>query len=41
MTLGGLVKHVPLVEADWLAVKLAGREYGPPWDRVDFDAGPD
>jgi hypothetical protein len=24
MTLGGLVKHVALVEADWLAVKLAG-----------------
>ena len=29
MTLGGLVKHVALVEADWLAVKLAGLEYGP------------
>jgi hypothetical protein len=41
MTLGGLVKHVALVEADWLAVKLAGREYGPPWDAVDFEADPD
>ncbi|MDF6045825.1 DinB family protein [Streptomyces sp. JH14] len=41
MTLGGLVKHVALVEADWLAVKLAGREYGTPWDSVDFDADPD
>lgn len=41
MTLGGLVKHVALVEADWLAVKLAGREHGPPWDTVDFDADPD
>ncbi|MFI0977609.1 DinB family protein [Streptomyces sp. NPDC021093] len=41
MTLGGLVKHMALVEADWLAVKLAGREYGAPWDAVDFDAGPD
>lgn len=41
MTLGGLVKHVALVEADWLAVKLAGREYGAPWDSVDFDADPD
>lgn len=41
MTLGGLVKHVALVEADWLAVKLAGRGYGPPWDAVDFDADPD
>ena len=26
MTLGGLVKHVALVEADWLAVKLAGQD---------------
>jgi uncharacterized damage-inducible protein DinB len=41
MTLGGLVKHVALVEADWLAVKLAGEEYGAPWDDVDFDADPD
>jgi hypothetical protein len=41
MTLGGLVKHVALVEADWLAVKLAGRNYGAPWDAVDFDADPD
>jgi uncharacterized damage-inducible protein DinB len=41
MTLGGLVKHMALVEADWLAVKLAGEEYGEPWDAVDFDADPD
>src|SRR6266516_4553113 len=41
MTLGGLVKHVALVEADWLAVKLAGQEYGSPWDTVDFDVDPD
>jgi uncharacterized damage-inducible protein DinB len=41
MTLGGLVKHVALVEADWLAVKLAGEEYGAPWDTVDFDADSD
>ena len=41
MTLGGLVKHVALVEADWLAVKLAGLEIGPPWDAVDFDADPE
>jgi hypothetical protein len=41
MTLGGLVKHLALVEADWLAVKLAGQEYGSPWDMVDFDADPD
>ena len=41
MTLGGLVKHMALVEADWLAVKLAGQAYGLPWDDVDFDADPD
>ena len=41
MTLGGLVKHVALVEADWLAVKLAGQGYGSPWDAVDFEADPD
>jgi len=41
MTLGGLVKHVALVEADWIAVKLAGQGYGPPWDTIDFDADPD
>jgi uncharacterized damage-inducible protein DinB len=41
MTLGGLVMHVALVEADWLAVKLAGESYGAPWDGVDFDADPD
>jgi uncharacterized damage-inducible protein DinB len=41
MTLGGLIKHVALVEADWLAVKLAGEGYGAPWDAVDFDADPD
>jgi uncharacterized damage-inducible protein DinB len=41
MTIGGLVKHMALVEADWLAVKLAGQEYGSPWDAVDFDADPD
>ena len=40
MTLGGLVKHLALVEADWLAVKLAGQEYGAPWDAVDFDKDP-
>jgi uncharacterized damage-inducible protein DinB len=41
MTLGGLLKHLALVEADWLAVRLGGQEYGHPWDAVDFDADPD
>ena len=41
MTLGGLTKHMALVETDWLAVKLAGQDYGEPWDRVDFEADPE
>jgi uncharacterized damage-inducible protein DinB len=41
MTLGGLIKHMSLVEAEWLVVKLAGQPYGPPWEGVDFDADPD
>lgn len=41
MTLGGLIKHLALVEADWLAVKLAGHDYGAPWESVDFDTDPD
>lgn len=41
MTLGGLVKHLALVEVDWFAVKTAGEEYGEPWEGVDFDAEPD
>ncbi len=41
MTLGGLVKHMAYVEADWLAFKLTGRAYGPPWDSMGLDADPD
>jgi uncharacterized protein DUF664 len=41
MTLGGLVKHMAWVEADWLAVNLAGGEYGPPWDTVGRGADPE
>src|SRR5262245_53389524 len=41
MTLGGLVKHLALVEADALALKLAGDVYGAPWDGVDCAADSD
>lgn len=41
MTLGGLLKHLALVEADWFAVKLRGEPIGAPWDAVDWDANPD
>ncbi len=41
MTLGGLLKHLALVEADWFAVKLRGEQIGAPWDTVDWEADPD
>jgi hypothetical protein len=41
MTLGGLLKHLALVEDHTLGGKLLGRPYGPPWDTVDWDADPD
>jgi uncharacterized damage-inducible protein DinB len=41
MTLGGLLKHLALVEADWFAWKLRGEPIGPPWADVDWDADPD
>jgi uncharacterized damage-inducible protein DinB len=41
MTLGGLLKHLAFVEADWFAVKLRGEPIGPPWDAVDRDTDPD
>jgi uncharacterized damage-inducible protein DinB len=41
ITLGGLLKHLALVEDDWFSEKLVGRDQGPPWDTVDWDADPD
>ena len=41
MTLGGLLKHLALVEDDMFSVKLHGRPPHPPWDTVDWDADPD
>jgi hypothetical protein len=41
MTLGGLVKHLALVEADWFAVKLRGESLGEPWSSVDWEADAD
>jgi hypothetical protein len=40
MTLGGLLKHLALVEADYFAGKLLGQDPGPPWNSVDWDADP-
>jgi hypothetical protein len=41
MTLGGLLKHLALVEDNYFSRKLLGRELGAPWDTVDWDADPD
>jgi hypothetical protein len=41
ITLGGLLKHLALVEDEYFTRRLLGRELGPPWDTVDWDADPD
>lgn len=41
MTLGGLLKHLALVEDDWFSVKLWANERAEPWAGADFDADPD
>ena len=41
MTLGGLLKHLALVEDDYFSRRLLGRELGHPWDTGDWDADPD
>ena len=41
MTLGGLLKHLALVEDEYFSHRLPGRESAPPWDAVDWDDDPD
>ncbi|MCU1379857.1 MAG: hypothetical protein JWN29_2840 [Acidimicrobiales bacterium] len=41
MTLGGLLKHLALVEDHYAALALTGEPVGGPWDKVDFDADPE
>jgi hypothetical protein len=41
MTLGGLLKHLALVEDDYFTGRLGGHELGSPWDEVDWDADRD
>ncbi len=41
ITLGGLLKHLAFVEADYFIWKLLGRDPGAPWNTVDWDADPD
>jgi uncharacterized damage-inducible protein DinB len=41
MTLGGMLKHLALVEEWWFSEWLHGRDPEPPWDEVDWDADHD
>ena len=41
MTLGGMLKHLALVEDSWFSEWLCGRDPAPPWNTVDWDADRD
>jgi len=41
MTLGGLLKHMALVESGWFSRSLHGHEREAPWNAIDWDANPD
>jgi hypothetical protein len=41
LTLGGLLKHLALVEDHYFTTKLSGEAVGAPWDAVDWDADSD
>jgi uncharacterized damage-inducible protein DinB len=41
LTIGGLVKHLALVEDSWFTERFAGLEEPAPWAGVDWDADPD
>jgi len=41
LTLGGLLKHLALIEDNYFGHKLTGAPLGPPWHGVDWNADPD
>ncbi len=41
MTLGGMMKHLAVVESSWFEEDFAGRGLMPPFDTVDWDADRD
>jgi hypothetical protein len=41
MTLGGLLKHLALVEDFYTTRDVTGQPMGPPWREADFEADPD
>lgn len=40
VTLGGLLKHLALIESHYFSFRLHGRDLGPPWNTVDWKANP-
>jgi uncharacterized damage-inducible protein DinB len=40
MTLGGLLKHMALVEDHYFTMMLLGQKHPPPWDSINWDADP-
>ena len=41
MTLGGMLKHLALVEDDWFSYTFCDQDRQPPWDTIDWDADSD
>jgi uncharacterized damage-inducible protein DinB len=41
MTLGGILKHMALVEDLWFSRSLHGNDRAAPWDAVDWESDPD
>jgi uncharacterized damage-inducible protein DinB len=41
MSLGGMLKHLALVEDWWFSCWLFGNEPAPPWAGIDWDTDPD
>jgi hypothetical protein len=41
LTLGGLLKHLALVEDHYFTHRLSGRSPGEPWEAVDWESDPD
>ncbi len=41
MTLGGMMKHLALVEDGWFSHSLFANPYAAPWDAVDWESDPD
>lgn len=40
MTLGGMMKHLALVEESWFGERLMEKDSLPPWNAVDWDSDP-